>query len=656
MKSPKTVDRDEVAQGDRSSRREFVKRSLLACASGVVIGDTLGATAPSPSSPAQPHAAPPGSEAAPAPVFPFGSGTPIVLSDLDRCEPREALARSWKRGCWKLVDFEAGDLKGTMLTCGQNSDVNDIEYPLNRTGWFAIYFGLASKYHESRLEVRLKSGATFSLLTHNRMADAGLNRRDIEFAAHGFTTREFDEVFWRCVELRDPGESIVLRQLKVKLENDGARHLFMPCWLGYIRLVPLDGEEVRRLKADRADSSNRRLFATHDAFGSASWLGLRSEEDIRREFEPYRDTDFSRIYWEAGMGDVTYFPSSVGRLLTFEWMESAYRLQDRLVGATYRGFRERGIDPFRVAIEGAREVGLEFHAAYRVAGFHFPNPEDEWNAGGLYDRHPEWRGVSRSGEPTPRLSYAFPGVRRFVIDLLREIVAYPVDGVCLLFNRRLPVLDHEEPLIEEFRKQFGRDPRTLDENDPRWIACRSGILTAFMGEVRDMLAEEARRQRRNRPFELTAVVASSREENLEGGLDLDAWVRRGLVDTIVPYSSTAGLSSDAPSWVRPADAQYFIRLTRGTACKLALNLMPRQILPEDYRSRAHALYEAGVEYLYFWDCYQRCNFDRSWSTLCRLGHREELADWARQGSPPVARPQRKLTKIADWDLRFGTPG
>jgi len=32
----------------------------------------------------------------------------------------------------------------------------------------------------------------------------------------------------------------------------------------------------------------------------------------------------------------------------------------------------------------------------------------------------------------PRLSYAFSGVRRFVLELLRELAAYPLDGISLL--------------------------------------------------------------------------------------------------------------------------------------------------------------------------------------------------------------------------------
>jgi hypothetical protein len=241
-----------------------------------------------------------------------------------------------------------------MLTAGQNTAVPDVSLRVGRQGWFAIYFGLMSKYAETRLEVKLKSEDTFTLVTHHNMVEAKLERRDIEFGGHLYTTRHFDELFWRCVELKEPDEAIVFRQLKVQVvpgDPLAVGNRFMPCWLGYIKLVALSETEVEALAADRARHDTRRLFAHNDSFGSPSWLRFSSEGDIRREIEPYRNTDFSRMYWEAGMGDVTYYPGKVGRLFTLEWMHDHYRLRDRLVGETYAGFRDRGVDPFRVALD-----------------------------------------------------------------------------------------------------------------------------------------------------------------------------------------------------------------------------------------------------------------------------------------------------------------
>lgn len=631
------------------TRREFVKQTLVACAATTVT-KAAGVAPTSADQAPEVHAE--------TVVEAYGSGDPVFLADFERCRPGDAVARDWQPGRWKLFEFEADKVSGTMMVAGQNTGVADAIYPFAQKGWFAISFGLLSKYGVSRLEVRLEREKTFCLLTHHDMVGAKLERRDIELGGHLYTTTHVDELFWKYVKL-EAGDALVLRQLKVQVDPEnpaGWGNRYLPCWLAYLKLLPLSAPEVNRLQADAKQAQTRRLFAHHDSFGSTSWLRFRDEADIRREIEPFRDTDFSRMYWESGMGDLTYYPSRVGSLFTLDWMKDHYRLRDRLVGETYAEFQARGVDPFKVALEYCHEVGLEFHAAYRVAGFYYPPPEEEWNRKGLYLQHPEWRCVDRTGARAPRLSYAFPGVRDFVLRLLRETMQYAVDGICLLYNRRMPLLEFEAPLVDSFVAQYGIDPRKLAENDPQWTAHRANVLTDFMRELRAAAEDETRRQRRAKPIAITVVVLSSVAENLQQAIDLETWVREELIDTLVPYSSVAGLASDRASWLDPREAEPFVRLTRGTKCHLSLNLMPRQIAPEEYRRRAHALYEAGVQSLFFWDCYQRNNYDLSWSALRRLGHREEIARWYQDGAPGFARGRAQLRKIGNWDLSYRTPG
>jgi hypothetical protein len=563
---------------------------------------------------------------------------PVYVLDLSVCRPASALSRTPRRGRWRLLDYESDRGKGVMLVAGQNTRAPEVTLPLNRKGWYAIWFGLRSQYGESRIEARLKSDSTFSLITHHDLIGQRIERRDMELRSTSFTSGpRIDDLFWKYAELT--GEEVVLRQVSVENVSQNV-------WLAYVKLVPLGDEQVRESEPGRAGKTTRRLFAHNDAFGYTSWLRPTTEAEIRRELEPYRDTDFSRIYWEAGMGDRMYYPTRIGLAATDDWIEDPFRTRDRLSAESYREFRKRGIDPFRVAADYAHRIGLEFHAAYRVAGFHFPPPEEEWNSGGLYDQHPEWRGRDRQGRRTPRLSYAYPGVRRFVLSLLREIAAYPIDGLCLLYNRRPPLVEYEPPVVESFRKMYGKDPRRIDDRDPQWLAHRAEILTGFMREVRQAFPK----------LEITAVVMGTPEENLYNAMDLEGWVRQDLVDTLIPYSSGPTLNSNLDSFTDPAQAEWFLRVTRGSRCKLALNLMPRQITPEEYRRRAHGLYQAGVEHLFFWDCYQRCDFSPSWTALRRLGHREELAEWVRSGSPKIERPGSRLTRLGDWDLAYATPG
>ena len=620
------------------NRRQFIQSTAV----GVAV--TSAASKPTTISAAEPESALV-TQTAPAAIY---------LSDMAQCRPQSSLSQKWQKGRWRLMDYEADNVKGVMLVSAQTAVPPELTLPLNIKGWHAIYIGLRSKYGESRLQLRLKNDPTFSLITHHNLVEAGMNRRDIELGGTIFSTNRIDDLFWKAADLTS--EHLVIRPFFIN--SAAVANRCYSAWLAYIKLVPLSDQQIHELETERKQNGHRRLFAHNDAFAFASWLRPSTEAEIKRELEPFRNTDFLRIYWEGGMGDLTMYPSQIGSMLTNEWMDMPYRVRDELVKETYQGFRNKGIDPFKVALDYAHELGLEFHASYRPAGFHFPAPEDEWNShkNGLYDRHPEWRGVDRLGRSTPRLSFAYPGVRQFVISLLKEMASYPIDGVCILFNRRPPFIEYEKPVVAGFKAKYGQDPHKLDEKDPRWLSYRSGFLTQFMKEVREAMREKAREQGRKKPAEVTAVVLSSEEENLYYGLDLEAWVKQGLVDTIAPYTSVKGGSSDANSWTDPRDAEFFLRITKGSKCKLALNIMPRQIAPEEYRRRLHALYEAGVENFFFWDCYQRNDFSRSWSVLRRLGHRDEIRRWVRDGSAQIERPGSQLLKIGNWDLSYATPG
>jgi uncharacterized lipoprotein YddW (UPF0748 family) len=232
------------------------------------------------------------------------------------------------------------------------------------------------------------------------------------------------------------------------------------------------------------------------------------------------------------------------------------------------------------------------------------------------------------------------------IGFLKEMAQYPINGICLAYNRRPPLVEYEAPIVEGFRAKSGEDPRRIEERDPRWLSYRATFLTEFMREVRAAMGK----------LEVSAIVMSSEAENLYHGMDLKAWISEGLVDTIIPYTSVQGLTSAADSWLNPHDAEFFLNITRGSRAKLALNLMPRQLGPDEYRRRAHELYRAGVEQLFFWDTNARNDFSPSWSVLRQLGHRQELEHWAKSGSPAFVALGRNLRKLGDWDLSYATPG
>ena len=581
------------------------------------------------------------------------SSEPVYLTDLGGCRPAEALSDAPALRRWRALEYTTDSLSGTMLLAGPETAAPAVTYPLDFRGWHAISIGVLPVRRELEgwqlgVLVRLSDEPVFGMVTLPPEQPASGH-------AQGLV-----ELFWKVADLT--GRDLQFGQTAARVApGDAAGSFECPAArIAYVKLVPLTDAEVEALRHDRHRTDTRQLFAHQDAHGPHYRRRLTEPEEIRREIEPYRDTDFSRLYWECGGGDLTWFFSQIARVPGSYKVGDFGRRGDRLHWESWQVFRDKGIDPFDVALEYAHEIGLEFHASYRVAGFHYPPPLDQWNQGEtLFKAHPEWRGRDRDRNETPRLAYSYQGVREYVVSLLREVAQRSVDGVCLLYCRRPPLLEYEPALVEGFQQEFGRDPHELDPHDPDWLAYRARTLTQFMREVRAAMDEVGRTQRRPKRIQVSAVVMSTEAENLNNAMDLKAWVDEGLVDTLIPYTSAPNLDSMAVSWADPESLEYFVKLVEGTEVILAPNVMPRHQSPEEFRRRAATIYGAGASHLFFWDCAgpsARANHRAMWNALRRLGHRDEIEAWREMGEPELGSPTQPLRKLGDWDLTYATPG
>ena len=399
-----------------------------------------------------------------------------------------------------------------MLLAGPNTAAPTVRYPLDVQGWHAVSIGvLPSRPGESdghAVRVRLSDDAVETMLHSSAEA------------SHGVHDRSIVEMFWKVADLTD--QDLHIGQVAwQEAPGDGIGAVrCMHARIAYIKVVPLTEAEAEATRADRAEARNRTLFAHQDAHGPHWLWRMTTADEVRRELEPYRDTDFSRMYWECGQGDLMYNLTNIGRRCTFDGLDDFDRVGDRLHAESWRAFAAQGIDPLRVALDYCHEIGMEFHASWRVAGFHFPPPHDHFDHGdGIYKRHPEWRGEDRNGVRTPRMAYSFPEVRAHAVDLLREVAQHPIDGVCLLYNRRPPLVEYERPIVEGFTRTHGGFPRLLPPDDPTWLKYRAQTLTQFMREVREAMDEEAEKQGRSSRIQVSAIVGATEQENLQIAMD-----------------------------------------------------------------------------------------------------------------------------------------
>jgi hypothetical protein len=572
------------------------------------------------------------------------SSAPVYLTDMDRCLPASSLASAAGHRKWRVFDYSSDKLAGKLIVAGGETEAPPVRLPLGVRGWHAVSIGawrLKDWYLDGmspQLLVRLSGEDTFSILRlPTRPAPA-----DPVGGWHDWTGgEELSECFWKIVDLSD--RDLELGQPSwLETSRDGAEITRCAATnAAYVKLVPLTAAEVR----SHADDSSRAtvpLYAHNDVMMTRS----NTPEELCRQIEPFADSDFSRIYWEGAMGDLSYYFTTRNRTPEAPGREDFFNAFAREEATSWRRWRAMGVDPLQVAADATRARGLEFHVCHRLGGFRMAPVHDHWDHGdSLYKQHPEWHGRDHAGHATPRLSFAFPEVRQHVIDTYREMIPYGIDGVCLLYNRRLPLVEYEQPLVDGFQQQHGGDPRQLAVDDPTWLRYRAGVLTTFMRELRESLE-----------VPITAIVMSTQQENLAYGLDPRGWVEAGLVDTLVPYSDLPEWNSTAFSWQDPTTLKPYAELTSGTTCALAPCFHPPAMSAADYRRTAAGLAANGADAFFFWwgDTGSMANYGAPWNAARRLGHMDEVQTWMDHGAALDA-PVIPIRTLGGWDCNYVTP-
>lgn len=231
---------------------------------------------------------------------------------------------------------------------------------------------------------------------------------------------------------------------------------------------------------------------------------------------------------EANVNVVYVWTYEMGRTI----YPSQYAVQQE---AQFKNFEE---DPMAVIVDEAHRQGIEVQAwlALFSGGFN-------GQPGPLLQAHPDWADITRSGKKisyykTTPMNPAYPPAQEYLLNIVREIVSrYPVDGIHLDYIRYedngTDDFGYHPWSIEQFRQEYGVDPRTIARNSPlwqKWVKWRQDQVTGFVRKVRQLVNEI-------RPGTLisAAVFAEPAKEAKEFRFqDWPLWVKEGLLDQVIP--------------------------------------------------------------------------------------------------------------------------
>ncbi|HVT73644.1 MAG TPA: family 10 glycosylhydrolase [Lacunisphaera sp.] len=559
-------------------RRDFVRTTLAGAAALGLVRTTARAAG-------APDGAEEGDASPPAPS-PGG----IVRADLSRATPAAALTRDFAPGKWQLVDFETVEgVNGTMASALPDADCATLTLPLEVEGPHHVYLAFNhtnSPYPDfsshGQLDVRLSGDPGFRRVAAEA---AGLEGQPL--------FKSVQEIFWRTADLT--GRALEFRQPQPPYRWPREAGIATLC---YVRLVPAAAAEVRDWEESQPRAGTRSLamiYCTAQLSGSTDGTRTfqpRSEQWFADDFQAYRGTDVGVFIFEALRGNYCLYHSRIGD-----------------VGPEGNRWGDDWVDPLAAFTRLAHADGMKILAALRMIGPQYPLNRAPIGAARPYWAHPEWTKRDRQGRPVGNLSLAYPGVRQYWLALLRETLAYGVDGLQLHLNRGTPFVLYEEPAVRDFIARHGIDPRQLPEHDPRWLAHAAGYTTQFVREVRALVNEVPGRQLGVTVFGPTKSRPGDEHYSDKSYVcDVETWLREGLVDYVIP-SQRIDLGV-LRRW----------RELAGDRVHLWPDLMPRSQPPADYVALARRYREAGADGFGLWDGERRHARLTQWEAVRQLGH------------------------------------
>ena len=377
--------------------------------------------------------------------------------------------------------------------------------------------------------------------------------------------------------------------------------------------------------------------------------GTTDEEGIRYVLQQCKDAGITTIYWRVFDAGFANFKSQFADPYSWSELDKRNHIwgpktpEDLAVTkkyiANFEEVRESYIEKFKlqemeidsllVACKIAKELGMSINVWYTL------NEDD--HGFGMTSRfaleHPQYVWVRRDGRKFhSQMSYAYPEVREYKLNLLKELLEYDVDGIFFDWIRTGDVRDdpqydengtadfgYEEINITGFKEKYGVDPREIPNNDERWVKYRTLGSTIFMRQAAQLIRE-------NKPdLKISIMVQNPWSyrgfgDKIDGALnglclDVETWAGEKLIDSAVPagYYRDGGNAKLAYSHLKD--------LTHGQVDIWLYRWMPRSL--DDFNDCIDEANSLGAKQILFWEADY---IDRWWGPKEEggLGIKEEM--------------------------------
>ncbi len=303
-----------------------------------------------------------------------------------------------------------------------------------------------------------------------------------------------------------------------------------------------------------AQPSGMDIFvSTGDNHFLGSSLPIDSPASIEATFDLFKNVNYARrVYWR-GLEEATWIstmharPENPRYYSLWTWMQDLYA----------------NVHPDELAVKAAHARGMEIWGVGTM--WDWGSPADTPTFGDypfpfeskLKLEHPEWaavdkHGVRRQGGP---IELAYPEARKALVDLhLRETLKAGYDGITFLTyaeNYSMRFQDefgYSDPIVEDFKKLHRVDLRKegfkRGASREDWLRLRGSYITAYLRELHTALAAHGKKlgviiNGNDAHSPLTWNVLELMKTAGSQYMDVEAWVKEGLVENLTVYGNCA---------------------------------------------------------------------------------------------------------------------
>ncbi|MBQ8295117.1 MAG: hypothetical protein IJX87_01645 [Clostridia bacterium] len=390
---------------------------------------------------------------------------------------------------WRALAYETPKYSGTLVWAATQCKPQPLTLPLKAKGKYHVYLGMINMGGDTTTGLRLSNDEAVS---HVRTQGYG----------YWLSSEYIVENYWKTVDLDGKTALIITKPDGCTAQQSA---------LVWLRLVPVD---------EQAETQKTPCIAYH------------------LDLDYWAEDEYPTV--QAATGRIKTFADGGTKLILHEGYtleENREKAEDISVDGSlypraskYPSYFQRKEEFHQALVEASHGMGSEIYLTFRIQAGGFVAPHD---AGGIlqifredWTDMQEFRCRTRDGRWMETCSFAYPEVRKKILDKIMSLMNVDFDGVSLLFHRGMFVA-FEQPICDYVSEKYGVDARRLPASDPRYNEAASYFVTLFIRELRAQLDWRFSKRKG-----INVIVYHTPEASKNYGFDVETWINEGLIDGV----------------------------------------------------------------------------------------------------------------------------